>query len=199
MKKIGIIISSLLLSTTLSAQDHKHHEMPTSPSAAKISDKSVYNFEGKFTDQNSKSAILKDLSNKRVLITMAYTSCQFSCPIIIGKLKEIEKNLIKRKINDVQIVLVSFDLKRDTADKFQSYIKTKNITDKNWHFLRASSPEDIQEIAALLGVNYKAEPDGEFSHSNVISLLDKKGVIVHQLVGMQSDTSDLFDKIKGIK
>lgn len=193
---IGIIVSLCGgMALAQESQGHKHHTMPAL-SVAKISGDSVFNFEGKFTDQNNKSVVFKDFANKKVLITMAYTSCQFSCPIIVGKLKEIEKKLASENVKDVQIVLISFDLKRDTVDKFKDYIKTKSITGTNWHFLRAETPEDVQEISAILGVSYKAEPDGEFSHSNVISLLDAKGVIKYQLIGMNSDTTELFKQLK---
>lgn len=197
MKVLSVIIFSFM--PAMSLAQHVHHTSLPASTSAKISEDSLFNFGAQFTDQNNKKIVLKDFAGKKTLITMAYTSCQFSCPIIVGKLKEIEKRLAGENIKDIQIVLVSFDLKRDTVEKFKDYIKTKSITGSNWHFLRAQTTSDIQEISALLGISYKAEPDGEFSHSNVISLLDAKGVIQYQLVGMNSDTEELFRKLKSAK
>ena len=44
----------------------------------------------------------------------------------------------------------------------------------------------MRELAALLGVKYKQEADGAFSHSNLITILNPQGEIVHQRTGLQS-------------
>ena len=39
--------------------------------------------------------------------------------------------------------------------------------------------------AALTGVKYKQEADGNFSHSNLITILNAEGEIVHQRAGLK--------------
>jgi protein SCO1/2 len=55
------------------------------------------------------------------------------------------------------------------------------------------------EMAALLGIRYKKLPDGEFAHSNVITLLNPEGEIVHQQIGLgQERTAASSDKLLAV-
>ena len=40
-------------------------------------------------------------------------------------------------------------------------------------------------LAALLGVKFKQEADGAFAHSNLLTILNPEGEIVHQRTGLQ--------------
>lgn len=39
---------------------------------------------------------------------------------------------------------------------------------------------DVRKIAALLNIQYRQLPDGNYNHSNVISLLSPQGEVVRQ-------------------
>ena len=43
----------------------------------------------------------------------------------------------------------------------------------------------MRELAALLGVKYKQEAGGMFAHSNLITVLNQEGEIVHQRAGLK--------------
>ena len=57
---------------------------------------------------------------------------------------------------------------------------------ETWSLLHGES-DDILELAALLGVKYKEEANGQFAHSNIITVLNADGEVVHQLVGLGQD------------
>jgi len=40
-------------------------------------------------------------------------------------------------------------------------------------------PDEVLELAVLLGVNDTKDPQGGFAHTNLVTVLNKKGVIVH--------------------
>ena len=50
-------------------------------------------------------------------------------------------------------------------------------------------PDDVLELAALLGVKYKRDARGQFAHSNVITVLDANGEIVSQQIGLNGDAA----------
>ena len=54
----------------------------------------------------------------------------------------------------------------------------------------SGKPDDVLELAALLGVKYKEDSNGQFAHSNVITVLNAKGEIVHQQIGLNEDISE---------
>ena len=49
----------------------------------------------------------------------------------------------------------------------------------NWTLLRGA-PNDVLELAALLGVKFKKDLGGQFAHSNIITVLDANGEVVLQ-------------------
>ena len=48
-----------------------------------------------------------------------------------------------------------------------------------WTFARVSEA-GVRKLAAVLNIQYRQLPDGEFNHSTVISLLDSEGRIAAQ-------------------
>lgn len=52
------------------------------------------------------------------------------------------------------------------------------------------------ELAALTGFKYKKDDRGNYSHSNIITLLNEKGEIVHQLIGLNQDIAKTVNQLK---
>jgi len=80
------------------------------------------------------------------------------------------------------MVMVSFDTERDTTEVLKKFRETRAL-DKNWILLRGND-DAVRELAALLGVKFKRETDGQFAHSNLITILSPDGEIVHQRAGL---------------
>ena len=57
------------------------------------------------------------------------------------------------------------------------------------------SADDTLELAALLGVKYKRETSGQFAHSNLITVLNADGEIVHQQIGLNQDIAETVKRI----
>ena len=53
----------------------------------------------------------------------------------------------------------------------------------------------MRELAAALGIVYSRDKDGEFSHSNIISLLDREGVLQTQVPGLVESHSELVQLV----
>ena len=49
----------------------------------------------------------------------------------------------------------------------------------------------MRDLAAVLGVKYQAEEDGEIAHSAMIFVIDRDGVVRHRQVGLSQDPQDL--------
>ena len=54
---------------------------------------------------------------------------------------------------------------------------------RNWT-LMTGSDDQVLELAALLGVKYKRISDLDYSHSNIITVLNREGEIRHQQTGL---------------
>ena len=161
---------------------------------AAYSDKSVCQLTGSWIDQNNKSIQLGKFQGKKVVLAMFFASCTYACPIILNDMQKIEKSLSNEKLTETQFVFLSIDPERDTPEKLLQYAKRKNLDLHRWSLLSGKN-DDILEIAALLGFKYRKEANGDFSHTNIITLLNEKGEIAFQLIGLNQDVKEIFKKI----
>ena len=90
--------------------------------------------------------------------------------------------------------LITIDPERDTPDALRAYRTTRQLPTNRWTLLQGT-PDDTLELAALLGVKFKREVSGQFAHSNLITILNPDGEIIHQLVGLNQDVQDTVKRI----
>jgi protein SCO1/2 len=58
------------------------------------------------------------------------------------------------------------------------------------------SENAVRTLSVLLNVQFQKDAEGNFSHSNVISVLDKKGDLVFQKEGLDADPTEIITTIK---
>ena len=95
----------------------------------------------------------------------------------------------------VGFVLVTFDPARDTPDVLSAYSARMHLDPLSW-LLLSGHPDDVLELATLLGITYKRDPSGGFIHANVITVLDKAGEIVHRHEGLHQDMTSTLEAIR---
>jgi protein SCO1/2 len=154
--------------------------------AAAFSDKSLYQTESKWTTDAEKQITLADLKGRPQVVVMFFANCQYACPILVHDLQKIEAALTPESRARVGFTLVTIDPRRDTPEALANFRATRVLPAETWTLLHGES-DDILELAALLGVKYKEEATGQFAHSNIITVLNGEGEIVHQLVGLGQD------------
>lgn len=151
----------------------------------KPADDSIYQIETQFTDQNNNTKQLKSFQGKPVLFAMIYTRCKMICPRMASNMQSIHDQLSEDDQKNLQIIAVSIDPENDDQAAMQEFMKKMNLNG-NWSLLRAASDEETRTLAAALGVQYRKTPDGHFSHSTALLLLDSEGRVVdkkEQLTG----------------
>lgn len=148
-----------------------------------FSSASLYQVETTFTDDRGRPFTLGQLRGRPVVLTMFFASCGYACPLLVTDLQAIRSRLPAAQRDRAMFVLVSFDTARDTPEALARYRAQRGL-DGSWILLHGGD-DAVRELAALLGVKYKQESDGMYAHSNLITLLNGEGEIVHQRVGLQ--------------
>ena len=201
MKKIlnsTFLISGLLLNLALSGCNlppkNANPAKPVSESSGNSDNESLYQTNGKWDNQYGDTLTLSKLSGKIPVLAMVFTRCSYACPRIVADIQAIEKKIPVDKKDKVVFVLVSFDSERDHTKELRSFITQMKLNDK-WLVLHGNS-DDVRELSMLLNVKYKKQPDGDYTHSSGITLLDTKGGIVTQTEGIGKDPQDFISKIK---
>jgi protein SCO1/2 len=137
---------------------------------------SIYQLEAHLTDQAGRTQGLDLYRGTPVLVTMFYGSCQATCPLIIDTLRATERELAPAQRANLRVLLISFDPERDTPEALGRIATERHIDTSRWT-LATTGTETVRDIAALLDVQYRRLPGGEFNHSTVITLLSPRGEI----------------------
>lgn len=159
-----------------------------------IPELSVYNLPSTWTTQDNEQIELKDLQGKVLVVVMIYTSCKAACPRLVADMRNIEKRVPRKDLDKVQFIMVSIDPETDTPEYLKEFSRENLMEEKHWMFLRGT-PEDTREFAAVLAVSYKRISPIDFSHSNIISVFDEYGVLVHQQEGLGVDNEETIAAI----
>lgn len=171
-----------------SMHESKHSCCSAEEDAGEFTDNSIYQLESVWTKQTGEKFSLGELKGSEVVLTMFFASCTYACPILVNDMKKIENEIPEKELSLYKFVLVSIDPDRDTPEKLRKFAEEKNLDTKRW-ILLTGSKDDIIELAALTGFKYKKDSGGGFSHSNLITFLDKEGEIQHQQFGLNQDAS----------
>ena len=165
---------------------------PLQLSAETPEENSIFNLDTTWTSQNKKKLQLKDLKGKTLVVTLIYASCPHVCPLTISDVIKIRDGLDAKTRAKTAFVLVTIDPKGDSPAVLQKLAEKRKITD--WYLLNGG-PDGVLELAMVLGVKYKATKDGQFSHSNIITIVDSAGVISYQQKGLNQDPAKSIDVI----
>lgn len=152
-----------------------------------LTDSSIYQLESKWTSDVGREIQLRILRGKPQVLVMFYANCQWACPLLVHDLKRIESALPEKLRDEVGFVLVSFDPKRDTVEALRAYRKTQELSTKRWTLLRGAA-DDVRELAAVLGINFREDALGQFAHSNLITILNRDGEIAGQIKGVNQES-----------
>ena len=156
----------LLLALCLAGTAHAASPLPTD---------SLYQLAVPLTDQDGHSAPLATRRGTPQIVSMFYTSCTMVCPMIIDTMKATRR--AAGEPTRLHLLAVSFDPARDSVEALRRYAVTHKL-DLRWWTLARTAPQDTRTLAALLGVQYRQLPDGDFNHSSELLLLDAEGRIV---------------------
>ncbi len=201
--RLFVMLSLLSLSGGAMAETgHDHHEQAPSelapdPRPAGMAEMSIYQLGSTWRDDRSVACPIDTLSGQPVVLAMVYTSCEYVCPMLLEDMKQIEIQLEPAARKAITFALFSFDPERDSPVALATYRIQQSLDAQNWRQF-TGAPNDILELAAVLGVRYKPDGYGGFSHSNIITVLDADGIVRHQQVGLRQPTDAIVTVLKDL-
>lgn len=127
-----------------------------------------------FTLPGSNGAPLKlsTYRGKAVLLGFGFTSCTQVCPVTLATLKLANKKL-GAQARDLQVIYITVDPQRDNAAQMKKYLAAFDP-----QFIGGTGSE--AQLAAVrkqygIAAEQVAGPDGSYTHSSFIYLIDRKG------------------------
>lgn len=163
-------------------------------SAGDIDDMSIYHLPASWNTQHDDIIEFSDLKGDVLVVVMIYTSCPTACPRLVADMKRIESQVAVEVNQGVKYVLVSIDPETDTPEKMRAFSAEQGMDGNQWLFLQGTK-SSVQEFANVLAVKYARISPTDFSHSNIISVFDKGGVMQMQVEGLGVDYAPLVEKV----
>jgi protein SCO1/2 len=182
MKRLTALLLALLFAVDIGA----HEPDPSG---------SIYQLDARLTDQAGHAQGLDVYRGSPVLVTMFYGSCQATCPLIIDTLRSTERGLSPAQRARLRVLLISFDPDRDTPAALAQIAAARHIDTTRWTLATADA-DTVRNVAALLDLQYRRLPGGEFSHSTVIALLSPRGEIAARSTSLGRADPELLKKLR---
>lgn len=164
--------------------------------AAPLSARSLYQLDAGWTNDAGEPLRLVALRGQPVVIAMMFAQCEYACPLLVSDLQRLRALLPADVRAATKFVLVTFDVARDTPAALKAY-RERLALDDAWTLLHGDTAA-VQELAMLLGVKYKQDARGQFSHSNLFTILNAEGEIAHQHAGLMGDVSGAAAALKRV-
>ncbi|YCM46495.1 SCO family protein [Verrucomicrobiaceae bacterium 227] len=162
--------------------------------ALEASAESIYQLDSKWTNDLGQEEPLSSLAGNIQIVTMGYTTCQYACPRLLLDMRAIEDRLPADLREEVRFTFVSIDPEVDTPERLAEYRAENQIDPGHWTLLTGSL-DSVQELAVVLGIQYRKTGEKDFAHSNVITVLNSKGEIVHRQEGLSADSAETLKAI----
>ena len=124
-----------------------------------------------------------------------YGTCQSVCPILVRDVQRVEAALAPAERDAARFVLVTFDPEVDTPERLAAYATEHGLAPERWLLLHGS-PEQVRELAVLLGVRYRPSGGGQYAHTQRITLLDREGRVAAQYDGLERPLDPIVARLR---
>ncbi len=138
---------------------------------------SVYQLPLVLTDQDGHAANWAARRGRPQLVSMFYTSCRYTCPLIVDSGLAIQRGLAPAQRDRLDVLLVSMDPANDTPKALMGVVASRHLDTRRWTL--ASPPAaSVRAAAGVLGIHYRKLADGGFNHTSALVLLDADGRVL---------------------
>jgi protein SCO1 len=139
--------------------------------------------------QDGSDVALEQFHGKVVAVTFIFASCSATCPILTAKMAAIQDRLGADFGSKIVFLSITVDPEHDTPDVLKRYAQAFAAKPDGWKFL-TGSPETIHAVERRYGVFASPAPAGELDHTNLTSLIDRRGMLRVQYVGVRFDPDE---------
>jgi len=170
---------------------------PAATTVAVLPSDSIYHLPVVLTGHDGRSARLDARRGAPLLLAMFYTSCKFVCPMLIETIRDVESKLSADEREHLGVVLVSIDPEHDSVDVLKRTADERRIDGARWTLARTDAAS-VRKLAAVLGIQYRALPDGEFNHTTAVILVDGDGRIAARTTRLGNADAAFVKRVRAV-
>jgi protein SCO1/2 len=145
-------------------------------------------------NQHLQDFIIQD--GRFVILDFFYTSCRTICNAQAGIFNSLQEKIKAQHLEDqVRLISVSFDPKRDDLKAIQGYASRVKADPSVWSLFTLSSSKNLKSLLDDFGIYViKVPPFGDLDHNASFHLIDPKGNLIK--ISSLDDVDDLLSIVK---
>ena len=150
-------------------------------------------------DREGNAVKFTEYRGKPLIISMIYSSCFHTCPVITQYLARAVK-LARSAVGEdgFNVVSIGFDARYDRPESMKTFARQRGVSrDPYWEFLSATDATVIQQLSDNLGFIFTKTQTG-FDHLAQITVVDAEGKIYRQVYGENFNPPVLVETLKEI-
>lgn len=165
--------------------------------ALEYSQAALGNSVGDYSFRNRQGNLVKlsQFHGKPLVISLIYTSCYHTCPLITKQLErvvEIARDALGEE--SFSVATIGFDTQADNPARMRSYAREQGIDAPHWWFL-SSDATIIERLSKDLGFIFFPSPRG-FDHLAQTSIIDAQGRVYRQVYGEMLNSPNFVEPLK---
>lgn len=183
VKVIGLVML-LAISTVLSSCGNVKFK----------ADNNIVMQEFEHINHRNETVSLESLKGKPWLGMYIFTNCNTVCSPMTFNMTEIQEKLVKKGIEDYNIVAFSVDPELDSPEVLANYLARYNVPDESkWNLLTGYAQSYIEQYAqkSTKLLVKKAPGEDQVTHAVTFFLVDKDGVLVKYYDGYSKDAASV--------
>jgi protein SCO1/2 len=192
-----IALALIAASGVAAAEEPAHVHVHAAEAPAALPGGSLYQLGVGLDTAGGGRVALESLRGAPVVVTMFYSTCTSVCPMLTLQMQRIAAALDERQRARVRFLMVSIDAERDTPARLEEFVAEHHLARPPFVVAHATAG-DVRAIAAALGIRYRQLPDLSFSHSSVITLLDRDGVPAARTQTLAGDDPDFLASLRAL-
>jgi protein SCO1 len=142
------------------------------------------------TSQDGAPVALAQFRGKVVAVTFIYTLCANTCPVLTPMMSFVQDRLGTDFGQKIVFISITVDPERDTPQVLKEYAQAFGANPAGWFFV-TGAPDVIRDVTRRYGVFAAKAADGNIDHTFLTSVIDPRGVLRVQYLGVRFDPEEL--------
>ncbi|MHA1108047.1 MAG: SCO family protein [Alphaproteobacteria bacterium] len=150
----------------------------------------------KLFDRRGRPASLADLRGRPLVISLIYTACAHTCPLVTQNLARIVEDARDAMGKDsFNVVSIGFDSRNDSPGRMRIFAREQGVAGTDGWYFMSGDKATIDALAHDLGFVFFRSPKG-FDHITQTTLVDSKGRVYQHIYGTEFDAPRLVEPLK---
>ena len=151
----------------------------------------------RFVSAQGKPVRIADFAGKPLVISLIYSSCFHTCPLITQSLaRAVEVANKALGAGKFEVATIGFDTEYDKPSAMKSFARKQGIDIANWQFL-STDATTIWRLSDDIGFQFTPSAQG-FDHLTQTTIIGKDGKVYAQVYGDDFTTPQLVDPLKNL-